>query len=85
MVPSAQGGTEQKNEVVIEVQDTGTGIHKDDINRIFDPFFTSKPLGTGLGLSITKRIIEEHAGTIDVQSTAGSGTNFIIHLMRKEE
>jgi len=85
MVPSAQGGTEQKNEVVIEVQDTGTGINKDDINRIFDPFFTSKPLGTGLGLSITKRIIEEHAGTIDVQSTAGSGTNFIIHLMRKED
>jgi len=85
MVPSAQGETEQKKEVVIEVQDTGSGIHKDDINRIFDPFFTSKPLGTGLGLSITKRIIEEHGGTIDVQSTAGSGTNFIIHLMRKEE
>lgn len=85
MVPSPQGGTEQQHEVVIEVQDNGTGIHKDDINRIFDPFFTSKPLGTGLGLSITKRIIEEHGGTIDVQSTAGSGTNFIIHLMRKEE
>lgn len=77
-------GADLRREVIVEVQDTGSGIRKDDINRIFDPFFTSKPLGTGLGLSITKRIIEELGGTIDVQSVPGSGTNFIIHLMSKE-
>jgi PAS domain S-box-containing protein len=80
------------NEVVIYVADTGTGIPTDKIDRIFDPFYTTKPVdkGTGLGLSVTFGIVKEHGGKIDVESPPVSfsaddgplenGTLFIIHL-----
>ncbi len=58
----------------ITVQDTGMGIAPEDLARIFEPFFTSKPNGTGLGLSITRRIIHAHHGEISVQSQPGQGT-----------
>ncbi len=85
MTAAGQGASEERREVVIEVQDTGSGILKEDMNRIFDPFFTTRTMGTGLGLSITKRIIEEHEGTIEVQSSPDKGTNFVIHLPMKED
>lgn len=85
MALSDQGVPAQRQKVVVEVQDSGIGVKKDDINRIFDPFFTTKTMGTGLGLSITKRIIEEHQGTIEVHSSPGTGANFVIHLPIKEE
>lgn len=68
--------------VWIKIQDTGTGIPEDKINRIFDPFYTSKPVGsgTGLGLSLSYTIIEKHHGKIEVESTVGSGSIFTIRL-----
>jgi PAS domain S-box-containing protein len=68
--------------LLIEVTDEGKGMDADTASRIFTPFFTTKPVGvgTGLGLSISRQIVEKHAGTIDAESTPGSGTTFTIDL-----
>lgn len=66
--------------IYIHFRDTGIGIHKEDISKIFDPFFTKKDMGTGLGLSIAYKIIEKHQGRIIVESEKGSGTMFTIEL-----
>jgi signal transduction histidine kinase len=60
------------------VADTGPGIPAEEVSKIFDPFFTTKRAGTGLGLSVTYGIIQEHGGTVDVQSRPGTGTTFIL-------
>jgi two-component system sensor histidine kinase HydH len=64
----------------ISVEDTGEGIPKENIDKLFDPFFSTKKKGTGLGLAIVKSIIEAHDGEIDVESEPGKGTRFIITL-----
>jgi two-component system sensor histidine kinase PilS (NtrC family) len=69
----------------IIIADTGQGIASEDRDRIFNPFFTTKTGGTGLGLSIVYRIIEDHRGTITVDSIQGKGTQFIIRLPIVEE
>jgi len=68
--------------VEISIKDNGVGINQDDLDKIFDPFYTTKDIGegTGLGLSITYGIIEKHNGTINVNSTLGEGTEFKIEL-----
>ena len=68
--------------VFVEIEDTGTGISEDHLDRIFDPFFTTKDegKGTGLGLSVSRNIIENHGGMIAVHSIAGKGTTFRIVL-----
>jgi PAS domain S-box-containing protein len=68
----------QNGAVEVEVTDTGMGIPRESLNRIFDPFYTTKASGrgTGLGLSVSYGIIQEHAGKIDVTSTPGKGTSF---------
>jgi two-component system, NtrC family, sensor kinase len=71
-----------KDFVRLTFSDTGTGIKGNIKNRIFEPFFSTKPEGhgTGLGLSVTHRIIEDHGGNIFVKSKAGKGATFIIDL-----
>jgi signal transduction histidine kinase len=64
--------------VELVVADTGPGIAPEDLPRVFDPFFSTKPTGTGLGLAITHGIVNEHRGTIDVESVPGQGTRFIL-------
>ena len=68
--------------VEVRIQDTGVGIARDKLSRIFDPGFTTKgaPLGTGLGLSIVYQIVEGHGGDIAVESEPGTGTAFTIRL-----
>jgi len=73
--------SEDNQFVEIEFHDTGCGISKENISKIFDPFFSTKGTeGTGLGLSISYGIIQQHGGTIDVQSEEGKGTTFTIYL-----
>jgi len=69
----------------MKISDTGKGIYEEAMDKIFQPFFTTKSKGTGLGLAITKRLIEEHGGTISVESTPESGTTFIVRLPIKQE
>ncbi len=64
--------------VEVSVSDTGLGIDKADLAKVFDPFFSTKPDGNGLGLAIAYRIIEDHRGTIRVTSEAGIGTTFVL-------
>jgi len=74
---------EQKDGMIrVEVRDNGHGISPENLPRIFDPFFTTKDVGvgTGLGLAISYRIIEDHGGHIDVESTVGKGTAFRLSL-----
>jgi len=66
--------------VVISFKDNGVGIEKDKLEKIFEPFYTTKGEGTGLGLAITHRIIEEHKGYIEIESEAGKGTMVRIFL-----
>jgi hypothetical protein len=68
--------------VVLVVQDDGPGIAPEHLNRIWDPFFTTKPVGqgTGLGLSITQRAVDRHGGRVAVESTLGQGTRFTVTL-----
>ncbi len=70
------------NQVQVNITDNGRGIPKEHLERIFEPFYTTKPAGrgTGLGLSVCRRIIEQHHGTIDVESQIGVGTEFRITL-----
>jgi signal transduction histidine kinase len=67
-------------QVVIEVKDDGPGIAPDDLERIFSPFFTTKPQGTGLGLAIVRKVVDAHDGHIDAISAPGRGTTFRVTL-----
>ena len=73
---------DDSSKVQIEFIDTGVGIDKDDFKKVFEPFYTTKTVGkgTGLGMSISYRVINDHNGTIDIESEKGKGTKFIIVL-----
>jgi signal transduction histidine kinase len=70
------------SEIRVEIRDDGPGISEQDRVKLFEPFFTTKPAGegSGLGLSISRRVVMEHGGTIDVNSSPGEGTRFEIRL-----
>ncbi|MBU0505243.1 MAG: ATP-binding protein [bacterium] len=72
----------EKTKVFLQVSDTGKGIEEENMNRIFDPYFTTKKQGegTGLGLAICYKIIEDHKGKIDIESVIDQGTTVTIHF-----
>jgi two-component system NtrC family sensor kinase len=76
------GFSPESNEITITMTDNGTGIDEGHLNKIFDPFFSTKPVdkGTGLGLSISHGIIKEHGGEIEVHSRKDEYTTFIIRM-----
>ena len=65
---------------ILRVGDTGRGISRDEVARVFDPYFTRRKGGTGLGLALTRRIARAHGGTIDVESEPGQGATFELRL-----
>lgn len=71
--------------IIIKISDTGSGITQDRIDRIFDPFYTTKPNGSGLGLAIAHSIVSNHWGDIEVESKLGEGSIFTIKLPVKGE
>jgi signal transduction histidine kinase len=74
-----------KSCIRLQISDTGRGITGDQLQKIFDPFFTSKSEGTGMGLSVAHGIIHEHHGAIEVDSKPGKGTTFSIYIPVLEE
>jgi two-component system, sporulation sensor kinase E len=86
----SKGGTltlqtgEGSEGVWVSVTDTGGGIPQEELNRIFEPFYTTKKKGTGLGLMIVQRIVRAHGGRIDLESQVGRGTTFRIWLPLQE-
>lgn len=68
----------------IRFLDNGSGIAPDNLQRIFEPFYTTKPDGTGLGLAVTRKIIESHGGTLEIESEAGRGTTVSVRLPSQE-
>ncbi len=82
----AEGGqlkiiTRRRNDFIeTEFNDTGCGIPKENIKKLYDPFFTTKARGIGLGLAVTQGIIERHKGNIEVKSEVGKGTTFLVRL-----
>lgn len=76
---------QEENTVRVEVSDTGRGIPQEDLQRIFDPFYTTKNSGTGLGLAVVLRIIRTYNGKIEVQSVINKGTTFSVSLPLEDQ
>ncbi|MGA2255303.1 MAG: ATP-binding protein [Thermoguttaceae bacterium] len=72
----------EDGQIIIEVTDTGCGIKKEHLDKVLEPFFTTKPVGkgTGLGLSVSYGIVQQHGGTLEVESQEGKGTTFKVTL-----
>jgi signal transduction histidine kinase len=79
-LPQRKDDGKEAREVQIIFEDTGVGILRENLPKIFNPFFSTRPDGTGLGLSITKNIVEQNGGKIEVKSQVNLGTKFIITL-----
>jgi len=85
-----EGGTatiathDGRERVIVEVSDTGTGLTREECDRLFTPYYTTKKHGTGLGLAIVQSVIADHNGSISVESTPGNGTTFRIELPKRQ-
>ena len=66
----------------ISVADTGEGVEHEEIEKIFEPYYSTKKFGIGIGLAITKRFVEEHGGSIGIESERGKGTTIKIRIPR---
>jgi signal transduction histidine kinase len=75
-----EDGTEGREAVRVEVADDGPGIPQDVAEKVFDPFFSTKPQGSGLGLAIVRKIVDAHDGRLDLRTTAGRGTTIRVTL-----
>ena len=73
-----------KDKIQIKIEDTGTGISKENLDKIYKVFYTTKEHGTGIGVALSKEIIEQHHGSINYQSQVGKGTKVTILLPLKE-
>lgn len=69
-------------EVLLEISDTGKGIPKEQLGRLFEPFYTARPGGLGLGLTTTRSILNGHHIKLEVNSTEGEGTTFTLRFPR---
>ena len=78
--PALSGLAPPTPTVVVDVADDGPGFPTDLADKIFNPFFTTKPQGSGLGLAIVRKIVDAHDGRIDVSSIPGAGTRFRVRL-----
>ena len=74
---------ETAKNVIINISDTGCGISKDNLTKIYDLFYSTKDMGTGLGLAITHKIINDHLGMLEVESELEQGTTFTITLPKE--
>jgi signal transduction histidine kinase len=83
--PGGIGMPDGQDMIEIRVVDKGAGISAEDLDRVFDPFFTTRDSGTGLGLAIVNSVVEAHNGTIDVTSEPGAGTQFAVRLPRNSQ
>ncbi len=72
------------DEAILDVTDTGVGLTPEVAARVFDAFYSTRPGGSGLGLPTTRKVVEAHGGTIDLQSVPGQGTRFTVRLPLKE-
>ncbi|MBW2472554.1 MAG: hypothetical protein JRE18_10790 [Deltaproteobacteria bacterium] len=70
----------EENVLVLEVLDTGCGIPQDELDKVLDPYFTTKSDGTGFGLALAYKIIDEHRGSIRFSSIVGKGTTVTVSL-----
>lgn len=77
--------SDEKGLFVIEIEDNGIGISEEQQGQLFTPFFTTKSSGTGLGLAISRQIVEDHLGTITLESRLNVGTTFCLHLPRNPQ
>lgn len=78
------GARVRAGKVVVTFTDTGSGISKEDISKIFEPLFSTRARGIGLGLSVSRNLIEANGGTISVESEEGKGAIFTITLLVKD-
>jgi signal transduction histidine kinase len=73
-------GEKGREAVLVELEDEGPGMSSDVADRVFSPFFTTKPQGSGLGLAIVRKIVDAHDGSIDLQTAPGRGTKIRVTL-----
>jgi len=80
---SIKGTTEGGEYLVLKISDNGTGIRPEDLSKVFNPFFSTRPDGTGLGLAIVHRLVHEWNSDITVDSEQGKGSTFTLHLPKR--